>query len=568
MCNDGDVRGRADQSAPIWLHKERAVITQLPDKWDEVVDVIVMGSGGAALVAATLAHDGGAKVVVLEKADMIGGTTAVSGGVMWLPNNHYMPEAGIPDSRDDALAYLRRLTLGREHDPALLEVFVDTAPEMMRYLATNTPVRMTPVKNFPDYYFPYDIPGKKHGGRSLEPMPFAVGKELPDWRDRLVTRGTLMSLGAVTMLAEDFVAPDEELKAELARREAEDVRTKGAALIAMLFKGLLERGVPMRLETSGRELVVVDGEVVGMRAEQGGKSTLIGARKGVVLACGGFEWNRDMVASFIGYDVKPLSPPNNVGDGLVMAIEAGAQLANMTSYWGQPAMFDPEIARDGELVPQFEWARGEAGSMIVNRQGVRFANESLPYNDFPKTFGRYDPTNVEYPNEGPAWMIFDQGVRDSARVLSMIPGQPTPDWVPQAATIVDLASKIGVPADALVATVDRFNDHAARGEDPDFQRTNRGLMGPGRVRPLVGPYYAVQIYPGALGTNGGPRLNANAQVRSYRGGVVRGLYAAGNTAASVYAWAYPGGGGTIGQGATFGYLAGKHVAAQPARDIG
>ena len=544
------------------------MISEVPARWDEQVDVIVMGSGGAALVAATLAHDGGAQVLVVEKSEMIGGTTAVSGGVMWLPNNHHMPTAGIDDSRDDALAYLRRLTLGREHDPHLLEVFVDNAPQMLRYLEQHTPLRMTPVKNFPDYYFPYDIPGKKHGGRSVEPLPFAVGTELPEWRDRLVTRGTLMSLGAVTTLAEDFAAPDAALQAELARREAEDIRTKGAALIAMLFKGLLQRGVSVRLESAGRELVVVDGEVLGMRVEHAGASRLIGARRGVILACGGFEWNPAMVASFIGYDVKPLSPPNNVGDGLVMAIEAGAELANMTSYWGQPAMFDPEISRDGALVPQFEWARGEPGSLIVNRHGVRFASEALPYNDFPKTFGRYDPTNVEYPNEGPAWMIFDQGVRDSARVLSMHPGQPTPAWVPQAPSIRALAEHIGVPADALEATVNRFNEHAGRGEDPDFIRTTRGLMGPGRVRPLEGPYYAVQIYPGALGTNGGPRLNEHAQVRSYRGGVVAGLYAAGNTAASVYAWAYPGGGATIGQGATFGFLAGRHAAAQPARSLG
>ena len=161
-------------------------------------------------------------------------------------------------------------------------------------------------------------------------------------------------------------------------------------------------------------------------------SRLIGARKGVVLACGGFEWNREMVNAFIGYDVKPLSPPNNVGDGLVMAMEAGGQIANMNSYWGQPAMFDPGVTRDGELVPQFEWARGEPGSLIVNGHGVRFANESLPYNDFPKTFGRYDPTNVEFPNEAPAWMIFDQRTKESVRIMSMLPDDPAPDWIPQA----------------------------------------------------------------------------------------------------------------------------------------
>jgi succinate dehydrogenase/fumarate reductase flavoprotein subunit len=544
------------------------MITQQPDRWDRIVDVVVVGTGGAALVAATMAHDGGAEVLVLEKADMIGGTTAVSGGVAWLPGNHLGAEAGIPDSREDAIAYIRRLAMGHEHDPSLIETFVDTAPEVLRYLTDHTPLRMQVVPNFPDYYFPYDVPGKRHGGRSVEPVPFAVGTEIPEWRDRLVTRGTLMSLGAVTTLGEDFTAPDDELRAELARREAEDVRTKGAALVAMLFKGLLERGVEVRLSTRVAELVQVDREVLGLRCERDGRSELIGTRKGVVLACGGFEWNAELVHGFIGYDVKPLSPPNNVGDGLVIAMEAGAQLANMNSYWGQPAMFDPAIERDGALVPQFEWARGEPSSIIVNQSGRRFANEAMAYNDFPKAFGQYDPTTITFPNEAPAWMIFDQQVRDSSRVLSMLPGEPTPDWVPVADTVEALAAKIGVDPDALAATVARYNDNAERGEDPDFNRTSVGLMGPGRVRPIdKPPYYAVVVHPGALGTNGGPRLTADAEVRSQRGGVVPGLYAAGNTAASAFGWAYPGGGATIGQGITFGYRAGRHVAQRPSRDL-
>jgi len=542
------------------------VITELPTRWDRIVDVTVVGSGGAALTAATLAHDGGAEVLVVEQGDMIGGTTAVSGGVAWLPGNHLGVAAGLADSRDDALAYLRRLAAGREHDPALLEVFVDTAPDVLRYLEDRTPVRMQVVPNFPDYYFPYDVPGKKPGGRSVEPVPYAVGVELPEWKDRLVTRGTLMSLGAVTTLGEDFTLPDAALKAELARREAEDVRTKGAALIAMLFKGLLERGVDALVETPARELVVIDGAVVGVRCERDGADLFIGCRKGVVLACGGFEWNAELVRSYIGYPVQPLSPGGNVGDGLVMALETGAEVANMGSFWGQPAMFDPDITRDGQMVPQFEWARGEPSSLVVNQSGHRFANEAMPYNDFPKAFGIYDPTSATFPNQPPGWMIFDQKVRDSARILSMFPGQATPAWVPVADTISDLADKIGLDPATLTATVDEFNDHAKRGEDPDFDRTKVGLMGPGRVAPLdTAPFYAVVIHPGALGTNGGPRLTADAQVRRQRGGVVPGLYAAGNTAASAFGWAYPGGGATIGQGLVFGYRAGRHIAQQPDR---
>ncbi|HEX7097214.1 MAG TPA: FAD-binding protein, partial [Acidimicrobiales bacterium] len=411
------------------------MITQKPARWDRILDVVVVGSGGAALTAATLAHDGGAEVLVIEADSMIGGTTAVSGGVAWLPCNHHGAAAGFPDSREEALAYLRWLAAGREHDPALLEVFVDTAPEVLRYLEDNTPVRMQVVPNFPDYYFAYDVPGKKPGGRSVEPYPYPVGKELPEWKDRLVTRGTLLSLGAATTLGEDFSALTDELRAELARREAEDIRPKGAALIAMLFKGLLDRGVETLLETPARELIVVDGEVLGVRCEQGGRDLVLGARRGVVLACGGFEWNAELVRAYIGYDVQPLSPGRNVGDGLAMAIESGAELANMTSYWGQPAMFDPQIRRDGKLVPQFEWGRGSPSSLIVNQRGVRFANEAMPYNDFPKAFGVFDASTATFPNSPPGWMIFDQKVRDATRILSMIPGEPTPEWVPVADTI-------------------------------------------------------------------------------------------------------------------------------------
>ena len=378
-----------------------------------------------------------------------------------------------------------------------------------------------------------------------------------------------MSLGAATTLTEDFMPTTPELEAELARREAEDIRPKGAALIAMLFKGLLDRGVGVMLETPARALVLGDeGDVIGVEAEHDGRALRIGTRKGVVLACGGFEWSPELVRAHIGYDVMPLSPPNNVGDGLTLATDAGARLANMTSYWGTPVMFDPEITRNGEPVPQFEWGRGAPASIVVNRHGRRFANEALPYNDFPKAFGVYDASAVEFPNAGPAYLVFDQSVRDGQRILSMHPGDPNPDWLPTAPSIVGLAEKIGIDPATLQATIDRYNEFAERGEDPDFRRTEVGLMSPGQVAPIErAPFYAVALYPGTLGTNGGPQITADGQVRHRGGGVVGGLYAAGNTAANVFGWAYPSGGATIGNGMVFGYRAGRHVGAQPAREI-
>ncbi|WP_436775116.1 FAD-binding protein [Yinghuangia sp. YIM S09857] len=546
-------------------------MTDEANGWDETVDVVVVGSGGAALVAATLAHDGGAEVLVLEKAGMLGGTTAVSGGGMWLPGNHLAAEDGAPDNRDDILAYLKRVTAGQASDPDLLDVFVDTAPEAIKYLVDHTPLTVH-VCPLIDYYAPWDIPGRRFTpGRTLEANPYPVGKELPDWQDRIVSRGTLMSLGAATTLAEDFAPQTPELLAELARREAEDIRPKGAALIARLFKGLLERGVTTRLDTAVRELVTDDsGAVVGVVVEHDGRTRRIGARRGVVLACGGFEWNPELVRAHIGYDVQPLSPlGNNTGDGLLMASAAGAALANLASYWGTPAMFDPGIAQEnGELIPQFEWGRGTPASLIVNRAGRRFANEALPYNEFPKAFGRYDPDALDFPNRGPAWLVFDSSVRESQRILSMLPGGPDPDWVHRADTIAELAELVSLDPEALTATVERFNTYAAKGEDPDFDRTGKGLMAPGRVAPLErAPYYAVAIHPGTLGTNGGPRIDRNGQVLRQGGGVVPGLYAAGNTAASAFGWSYPSAGATIGNGVVFGYLAGRHVAEQASRAV-
>lgn len=543
-------------------------MTALGD-WDRVVDVVVVGSGGAALTAATMASDGGAEVLVVEKAAMLGGTTAVSGGGVWLPGNHVMREAGFEDNREDALTYVRRLAGGRAPDPELLEVFVDTAPEVLRYLEDHTPLK-THIQPLPDYYTPWKIPGHRPMPcRTVEANPYPVREELPEWADRLVKRGTLMSLGTATTLTEDFMPRTPELEAELERREAQDIRPKGAALIARLFKGLLERGVTTMLATPASSLVVDDrGAVVGLVVEHDGAPLRIGARQGVVLACGGFEWNKELVRAHIGYDVQPLSPPNNTGDGLTMAIAADAKLANLSSYWGTPAMFDPEISDDGELVPQFEWGRGAPSSIVVNRHGNRFANEALPYNDFPKAFGIYDPEAVDFPNAGPGFLIFDRTVRDSQRILSMFPGQPDPDWVVKADTIGALAERIGLDPAALEATVGRYNVHAADGEDPDFQRHLHGLMAPGSVAPIeAAPFYAVEIHPGMLGTNGGPQIDRNGQVCRRGGGVVDGLYAAGNTAANVFGWAYPSGGGTLGNGLVFGFLAGRHASTQPKRDI-
>jgi 3-oxosteroid 1-dehydrogenase len=548
------------------------MITEPPQSWDRAADVVVLGSGAAGLTAATLAHDGGASVLVLEKADLIGGTTGVSGGMPWVPLNRHMAEIGVADSREEALTYVRRLTLGREPDPALVEHYVDTAHQMIDYLEGHTPLRMYAPSTFNDYF--EGLPGGKPAGRSIEPRPYDARGELGEWAPRLRTSPHLARLtmeeGAKFLRGDG--PPDYSV---IAGREADDVRVGGPALVAMLFKGLLDRGVPVETGVEASDLVIVDGAVAGVRCSTADGPVLVQAAKGVVLATGGFEWNEELVSAFIGQRLYPLSPPGNDGAALAMAMQAGAQLANMTSFWGQPALLDPAVEFEGHPLYQMGTFRSFPGAIVVNRHGRRFTNEGVTYQDFPKTLGTFDPVAVDYPNEQ-HWVVFDQRVRDRAVILpSVLPGGPTPDWITSAPTIEGLADAIGIDGSALAATVDRWNKQVAAGDDDDFHRgtvrfeahmsgsfpTPEAMLAP-VTEP---PFYALPLYNGTLGTSGGPRIDEHGRVVRLGGGVIDGLYAAGNAAACVFGPAYPGGGATIGPAMTFGYLAGRHVATRQRR---
>lgn len=534
-----------------------------PIAWDTVADVVVVGSGGGALVAATLAADAGSSVVLLEKDEVIGGTTGVSGGAMWLPGNPHVTQHGETDSREDAIAYLEHLSRGAA-DPDLLEAFVDAAPEMLRYLEDNTPLQTQAIAHFPDYYHDRgDVPGSKGPGRTVEPLPFAVRTEMPDWADRIAVRATMRSLGSRTTLAEERARrfAGEPVREDV-ERETADIRVKGAALVGRLLKGLLERNVDIRTGHAASGLVMRGDEAIGVRASTSEGEVLIGARRGVVLACGGFEWNPELVRAFIGYDVRPVSPPSNTGDGLLMLMQAGAELGNMTSYWGTTVSYDPDVLEDdGTPAAQFGTpARGKPASLIVNRLGHRFGNEALPYNDFPKLFGAADPSAPGYANDGAAWLVFDRKARDESAIFSVQPGDPAPDWLHPSASIGELAERIGLDPSALTASVERFNADAASGADSAFGRTD--------IQPIEdAPFHALAVEPGTLGTNGGARITADGQVRRSGGGLIDGLYAVGNTSAAAFGFLYPSGGGPIGLSCTFGYRAGRHVGSVPTRTI-
>ncbi|QOV92963.1 FAD-dependent oxidoreductase [Novosphingobium sp. ES2-1] len=537
--------------------------------WDREADVVVLGSGGAALTAAIAAHDHGAKeVVILERSGMVGGTTAMSGGMLWIPGNHHQLAAGIEDSDEDVVAYLDGLAPGAL-DPETLWAFMQGGPEMLRYLEENSPVRMCSFSDFPDYQ-PYSPGAKPDGGRSLDNEAFSFAR-LGKWAARVnpskmayPLRGSLIEATRGTL--------DE---ATLAEREAGDYRGLGQALVGALFLGVIERGIPVEFEKRARKLVKDGERVIGVVAEDAnGKDFRVRARRGVVIATGGFEWNETLVKAFIrGPLTGPVSVPENEGDGLLMAIEAGAQLGNMqNAFWMQSALeFKPQHrnAKPNYMLGSDERAR--PGAILVNRKGKRFVNEAANYNALGKSLHAFEGGTHEYANL-PYWLIIDQRYRDKYPLFNSQPGSPTPSYAIEAATLAELAEKAGIDPAGLEAEVARFNQMVRNGHDDDFNRgdttyDNFYMWGdmafdpPYRTLGVIdqGPFYAVKMEAGALGTAGGPKTNADAQVLDWSGNPIPGLYAAGNAMAAVLGEVYGGAGGTLGPGLTFGYLAGKHL---------
>ena len=480
-------------------------------------------------------------------------------------------------------AYVRRLSDGRASDPEMQEVYIDTAPVALLWLEENTGYKSEPHITLNDYYsvIPGRIEGCKPFPRTCAVKPYPAGKELGEYWAKRINTGPWVPPVEVSFPEQrrGEVGPE-----ELAQREREIWRAKGGGLIAPLLKAAFDRGVEVRLSSPALELVAdaetrgVVGVVVG--GEDGEKR--IGARKGVVLACGGFEWNAEMVKAFIGYEVKPLSPWSNTGDGHRMGMEVGAKLGGMTGFFSYGVQYDPyEKGRDGNPLPQMMMGLGP-GSIIVNQQGKRFMHGGYTYNDFSHPFGFFDQRNPGYTNKAPGWVIFGQDHIEGEGVLGAKPGiemnlvghegEDAPDWLVFASSLRDLAEKIGIDPDTLEQTVDHYNQWAEKGEDPEFGDPTQTytLTGPNvtDIKPINGPNYgAIQQWPGTIGTNGGLRIDKNAQVLGHRTPVIEGLYAAGNTSASVLGHIYPGGGSCVGPSVVMGYVAGRHIGAQPSRDI-
>ncbi len=514
--------------------------------------VVVVGSGVAGLTAALAASLAGAYVTILERADVLGGTTTYSGGWVWVPNNHLAQAAGIVDSESEILKYLHSLDLG-DWDWDRVAAYIRKAPEAVQWIEQCTPLRWT-LLDFPDYHA--EMPGGTLRGRVLAPRSFEAG---PDITRRLREDPTGRDYASDLEHAAGLTADQIEF------RRRNGVLGRGRAIAAALLVALERPGVDIRTDARARRLCLEDGAVVGVATDD---VEYLGA---VVLASGGFERDADLVRTFLrGPLLAPGGAPTNVGDGLRMAMSVGAALGNMSEAWWCPAMTIPgEQAGGAQYFRMLFLEYTRPGCLMVDQTGKRFADEAQNYNDMGRALLEFSPT-FQLPRV-PAWLIFDSAFRRRYGLGQALPSTgEDPDYVARANDWSALAGLIGVPAEHLTDTIERFNAQAERGTDEDF---GRGASAWGRhmgdakaphpnLAPLrVPPFYAVQIVPGALATKGGPRIDTHARVlRSDGNGPITGLYAAGNVAASPFGLAYPGGGSTIGPAIVFGWLGGTAAA--------
>jgi 3-oxosteroid 1-dehydrogenase len=511
--------------------------------------VIVIGSGAAGLASALGAAVRGAEVTVLEAGEQLGGTTALSGGVAWLPGAD-----SDPGSDEDAIAYLDALGLG-DRDAARCETFVHAAAGVAAELERQSPLRWHSLP-YPDYHA--EFAGGQPGGRSLEPDPLAV--------DPSISALVRPAPGVTAPITYRELATGEFDRDVVEQRRRDGILTLGRALIAALAAGALERGVRMRRGERARTLVTDGGgRVTGVRTEDG-------THEGrVVLASGGFERDPELVRALLrGPMLAPAGVPTNRGDGLRMAMASGAALGNLSEAWWGPAIGVPGETIDG--APMYRLVlteRARPGSVIVDGRGRRFADEAQNYNDLGRSLHEFDPAAYAFPRV-PAWMVFDGAYRRRYSIGPIRRGAPDPDWLDRGDDVAALAGRIGLPADELRVTLARFNDQARAGRDEDFGRGDwlyDRFMGDRRAdHPVLGaiaepPFYALRILPGCLGTKGGPRTDDRGRVlHAESGAPLPGLYAAGNVSASPFGYAYPGAGGTIGPALVFGHRAGEAAA--------
>jgi len=529
----------------------------------QTYDVVVLGSGAAGLTAALASAVEGANVALFEKAELLGGTTALSGGTIWIPGNRPAREAGIEDSEDLGRGYLETLSLGMIL-PELLDALIAGGPQFVEFVEQHADLRFQLVEGYPDYH-PERPGGLPHGGRSIE-VQLVSFAGIEEWTHCIagdVRRLQIkeMPLGGGT----GVVGPE-----VLAEREEAQLEGLGRGLVGGLLKACLEHGVHVATRSRGTRLLTEDEAVTGVQIETPDGVDAVHA-DAVVLATGGFEYDAELVRDFLrGPLTRGIGAPSNTGDGLRMAMRVGAQLGNMREAWWAPVVTVPGVRRDGArdgLLTSRE--RALPGSIMVNRHGRRFANEAANYNAFGGAYHQLDASRFEYPNL-PSYLIFGQSTVDRFGVFGGAPGGDVPSWVLRADTLGELAERLGIAGAELDTTVAHFNAHARAGFDPDFGRGESAYdRFPGArvlkidtpattLAPVEGsPFYGVEIESSALGTKGGPRTDADGRVLDVDGAPIRGLYAAGNVMASPSGMVYGGAGATLAVAGVWGLYAGR-----------
>lgn len=558
----------------------------------ETFDVVVLGAGAAGMAAACTAAVLGRRVLLVEHTDRIGGTTALSGGMVWIPANHKMAEAGLPDSLDAARAYLRATVPEADADPRLA-AYLERGDDAIRFLEAHTALRLQPVRRYPDYY--PDLPGATAGGRVLEPVPYdarALGRDFALLRDPLpeflLFGGMMVSREDLPVLRRIGSSPAALWHAtKLAARYAlQRLRAHrgtslvlGNALAARLLASVRALKVEIRLSTRVLSLRVDGGRVVGVDLEAGGQLRTVHARSGVILATGGLSQHPDLRRAYVPVGAGDLSATARSGAqtcGVQLALDVGAALSPTTrplALW-VPASVGPRADGSLAIFPHTVTDRSKPGLIAVNRDGMRFTNEAVSYHEFVQAQLR-DPAR-----NAPAWLLCDSRflwkyglgrVRPFAWRLG--PLQES-GYLKRAATVADLATQIGVPSNALARTVERFNVDAAQGRDTQFGRGGdiyQRHLGDAQQQPnpcvaplLKPPFYAVAVQPADLGMAAGVMTDADACALRMDGTPIAGLYACGNDMHSVMNGAYPGPGITLGPALVFGVLAARHACGEAA----
>ena len=539
-------------------------------------DVLVLGSGAAGLAAALTSAAGGAKVIVLEASNLYGGTTAVSSGGIWLPGNGLDPN--WEDSLEGAKAYLQRLTLGLTPE-AIIDRYLEVASIIADFLVNYSPLTFSPERGRPDYHAPW--PGSSQTGRTVHPGPYNLHRlgEFASQVRRPGPAGTppiqhseLNEMGVPPDMLSGDTAPSEQLETVrrlIKERTEKGIALRGLALVGGLMEGCTNRGVEFMRGTRGRSLIVENGRVVGLRAERDRIEVEYRARSGIVLATGGFEWNRDLWDAFLSrpYD-GPATPPVSHGDGLIMAAAVGAKLADLDKATWVPSISVGEMYDGHPYVRTGGFSHGQRpGEILVNRSGRRFVNEALNYNDIGYVYTYFDPGRYEFVNH-PAFLIGDnQCLRRLELAINTRRPNDGDGWF-IGNTLSELARKLGIDEYGLGRQIKEWNEHASNGTDPVFHRGEKPwetyrLPGNRSIGPIVeGPYVGHRVRASVFGTRGGPVINEHAQIMDFYGHPIAGLYGAGSVVAHPFRSAFPGGGANLGPCVVFGYIAGRSLLLQ------